>query len=213
MKLVNHFTKAIYLIVLIGLSPAFAGSYETFFQAAEADDATTIRGLIQRGFDPNSRDPKGQTALYLALRGGAENVAKALLDAPGLDIDALNGSDESALMMASLRGQTDWVRRLLDRGAQVNKPGWAPLHYAATGPEPAVSRLLLERGAAVDAVSPNRSTPLMMAARYGSEAHVDLLLAGGADPKARNDQGLAAADFARLAKRDALAARLDALAR
>jgi ankyrin repeat protein len=53
----------------------------------------------------------------------------------------------------------------------------------------------------------------MMAAQYGSEASVELLLSRGADPKARNDRGLGAADFARLGQRDALAARLEALAR
>jgi len=69
--------------------------------------------------------------------------------------------------------------------------------------------LLLDRGAPIDAGSPNGSTALMMAAQYGSEASVDLLLSRGADAKIKNDRGLTAGDFARLAKRDALAARLD----
>jgi ankyrin repeat protein len=53
----------------------------------------------------------------------------------------------------------------------------------------------------------------MMAARYGNEASVDLLLARGADPRARNDRSMNAAEFARSAGREALAARLEALAR
>jgi ankyrin repeat protein len=71
----------------------------------------------------------------------------------------------------------------------------------------------LDKGATIEALSPNRSTPLMMAARYGSEASVDLLLARGANTRLRNDRDMNAADFARSAGRDALAARLDALAR
>jgi ankyrin repeat protein len=63
----------------------------------------------------------------------------------------------------------------------------------------------------VDARSPNGSTPLMMAARYGSEASVDLLLARGANPKLRNQRDLSAADFARMDGRDALAQRLQTL--
>jgi ankyrin repeat protein len=116
-------------------------------------------------------------------------------------------------MMAALKGHADWVRKLIERGAQVNKTGWTPLHYAATGPNPAVVQLLLERGAQVDAESPNRTTPLMMAARYGNEAGVDILLARGADPKRTNDLGLSAADFARDAQRTALSARLSKLMR
>nr|WP_280150312.1 ankyrin repeat domain-containing protein [Piscinibacter sp. XHJ-5] len=172
-----------------------------------------MRTLIQRGFDANSRDSQGQTALYLALRGESFNVAEALLKDSSVDVNALNASDESALMIAALKGQTDWTRRLIERGAQINKPGWSPLHYAATGPDTAAVKLLLDRGGDINAESPNRTTPLMMAAQYGNEASVELLLARGADAKARNDRGLSAGDFARLAKREALATRLDALGR
>jgi uncharacterized protein len=210
----NRFRRVTQLVIAVGFcASAAAGSYEDFFRAAAIDDASTVRALIQRGFDANSRDPEGQTALYLALRSENFNVAEALLNERSVDLNALNAADESALMMAALKGQTDWTRRLIDRGAQVNKPGWSPLHYAASGPDTAAVKLLLDRGSAIDAESPNRTTPLMMASQYGSEASVDLLLARGADPKVRNDRGLSAGDFARLAKREALAARLDALAR
>lgn len=204
---------AFYLLVASAFSSAFAGSYEDFFEAVTSDNAIVISSLTRRGFDANSRDPSGQTGLFLALRGGSLQAADVLLKDPALDVNALNAAGESALMMAALKGRTEWARRLIERGAQVNKSGWSPLHYAATGPEPAVVTLLLERGAEVDAASPNRSTPLMMAAQYGSEASVDLLLARGADPRLKNDQGLSAADFARLGQRGALAARLDRLAR
>jgi ankyrin repeat protein len=70
-------------------------------------------------------------------------------------------------------------------------------------------KLLLDRGAPIDAGSPNGSTALMMAAQYGSEASVELLLSRGADAKIKNDRGLTAGDFARLAKRETLAAKLD----
>jgi ankyrin repeat protein len=208
-----YLKKVLYLLAAIGFSSAIAGSYEQFFQATMRDDAGAVSALVQRGVDPNSRDPSGQPALHVALRNGSFRVAEALLASPGIDVNAVNAADESALMMAALKGQADWSKKLLDKGAQVNKPGWSPLHYAAAGPEPAVVRLLLEQGAAIDAASPNRTTPLMMAAQYGSEANVDLLLARGADAKVRNDRGLSAADFARLGKRDALAARLDGLAK
>jgi ankyrin repeat protein len=74
-------------------------------------------------------------------------------------------------------------------------------------------RLLLERGAAVDARSPNGSTALMMAARYGSEEAVAMLLERGADVAARNQLDLGPADFARAVGRESLAKRLESLAR
>ena len=211
-KLRIYFKATFYLYIAIAISSAIAGSYEDFFTAILRDDPLTVSALLRRGFDVNSRDPQGQTGLFLALRGGSLKAAEALWESPSLELNGLNETDESALMIAALKGRLDWCQRLLERGAAVNKSGWSPLHYAATGPEPAVVKLLLERGAAVDAESPNRSTPLMMASRYGDEASIDLLLARGADPRRANDQKLKAADFARLAGRVALAARLDALA-
>jgi uncharacterized protein len=208
-RMMKHLKKLAYLCVAIGFSGVFAGSYDDFFRAVEVNDGVAIRALVQRGFDANSRDPKGQTGLILALRGGAFDAADALLKAPNVDVNALNDAGESALMMAALKGQADWSQRLIERGASIDKQGWSPIHYAATGPDTSVVKLLLDKGAPIDARSPNGSTPLMMAAQYGAEASVDLLLQRGADPRLRNERGLSAADFARLAKRDALAARLE----
>ncbi len=198
-----------YLVVLVCTSSANAGTSDDFFRAVRLDDARTVTQLLERGFDPNAVDEKGVPALALALRESSPKVAAALLAAPQIKVDATTPADETPVMMAALRGQPQWTQRLLDRGAQVNRPGWTPLHYAACGPEPEVVALLLARGAAVEALSPNRTTPLMMASRYGPEKAVDMLLARGASLKARNDAGLNAADFARLAGRESLAQRLD----
>lgn len=204
----KYFIFFVYLIALQVFSLARAGSYEDFFQAVQRDDERTVARLLAQGFDPNSRDPRGQTAMHLAMRDGSPKVAEALWQHRQLDVNALNADDESALMLAALRGQTPWVQRFLDRGAKVHKPGWSPIHYAATGPKAEVVALLLDRGAPIDAESPNRSTPLMMAARYGTEASVDLLLARGADAKRKNDLGLSAVEFARQSGRDFLIERL-----
>jgi ankyrin repeat protein len=213
MKFKRILKSAAYLSVAIGVSSALAGSYEDWFRAVNNDDAGAVQSLIQRGFDPNTRDEKGQTALYLALRGDDFKVADVLLRAPQLDVDAANPAGETALMMAALRGRTDWEARLLARGARLQREGWSPVLYAASGPEPQALSLLLDRGAPVDARSPNGTTPLMMAARYGSPDSVQVLLDHGADPKLRNDLSLSAADFAQQGGRPQLQQKLAALAR
>jgi uncharacterized protein len=203
----DHFRKAFYLIAVACFS-AFAAPTDDLFQAVQQDNGAAIGRLVAQGVDPNARRADGQTALILALRDESPKVLQALLAQPKLDVNQLNGHGESPLMLAALRGNLAAAESLLARGAKAHKDGWSPLHYAATGPEPQITRLLLARGAPVDALSPNRTTPLMMAARYGDERHVELLLAAGAQRSARNDKELTAADFARTASRDKLADRL-----
>jgi ankyrin repeat protein len=208
----KYFREAIYLLVAAVVSSANAQSVDEFFRAVNRGDGQSVAGLLARGVDPNVRDPRGQTALHLALRDDSPKVTEALLAHPAVDVNALNDAGESPLMMAALRGQLGWAERLLARGAKVHQAGWAPIHYAATGPEPKLVALLLDRGAPLEAESPNRSTPLMMAAGYGPEASVDLLLARGADARRRNDRDYDAAAFARQGGREFLVKRLQGAA-
>jgi uncharacterized protein len=205
----KHLRFVLYLIGAAYISTSFAGAFEDFFQAVRTDDPNTVAQLLQRGFDPNAHEEGGQTALGLAVREGSEKVIGVLLKDQQLQIDAQNHAGETALMLAALKGRLDTARRLLERGAVAHQAGWNALHYAASGPNPQIVTLLLERGAPVDARSPNGSTALMMAARYGSEQSVALLLERQADAAIRNERGLNAADFARAAGREALAKRLE----
>jgi ankyrin repeat protein len=205
----NHFKKIVYLVVALSFSSAHAGSYEDFFVAIKNDNASLLSGLLDRGFDPNTRDPKGQPGLTMALQERSPKALKALLERRDIDINALNQAGESPLMMAALKGDVPAAQQLLERGAKVNQSGWAPLHYAATGPETRLVQLLLERGAEINAPSPNGTTPLMMAAQYGTEDSVRLLLERGADASRRNDRGMRAADFAKLSGREPVIKRLE----
>ena len=82
-------------------------------------------------------------------------------------------------MLTALRGQLELAKALIAKGADVNKTGWTPLHYAGSSGHVDMIRLLLEHSAYIDAESPNGSTPLMMAAMYGNDAAVQLLLDEG----------------------------------
>lgn len=177
----------------------WAGAYEDFFVAILRDDDAAIAALLRRGFDPNTRDPKGQVGLTIALQNGSSKAFAALLASSQVNVEARNAQDESPLMMAALKGNLEAVKALLARDADVNKTGWTPLHYAASAgsrQHVAIIALLLENHAYIDATSPNGTTPLMMAAQYGSNEAVQLLLDEGADPTLKNQLGLTAADFA-----------------
>ena len=199
--LIKYFKIVLYLCVFIGYSSAWAGSYEDFFKAIKTDDAGTVRTLLARGFDPNVPDPSGQNGLFLAIREPSLNVANVLIDWPKTKVESRNKANESPLMIASLKGHTAIVKKLIERDADVNKPGWTPLHYAATFGHLEIMTLLLDNHAYIDASSPNESTPLMMAALYGTPSAVKLLLEAGADPSIKNSLGMTAIDFAHRDKR------------
>ena len=185
----------------MNFSLSFAGVYDDFFRAIVGDDARSVQALLQRGFDPNTVNPEGVPALMLALRLPAPKVADVLVGWPQTKVDVRNAQDESPLMLAALRGQLDLVKKLVERDADVNKTGWTPLHYAATGGHVPVIEFLLEHSAYIDAESPNGTTPLMMAAMYGSPEAVKHLIQAGADLQVRNGANMTALDFAQRGNR------------
>jgi ankyrin repeat protein len=203
-------------MMTVGLAPwlaAGAQSYVEFFRAIDVDNERAVIELLARGFDANTPDERGQHPLFLALRAESDKVTKALLEHAATEVDHANALGETPLMMAALRGREAWVLALIGRGARVNREGWTPLHYAASGPSLAVLKLLVERGAALDARAPNGSTPLMVGAQHGSEEAVVMLLERGADARLRDSRGRSASDLARHAGREGLAARIDPSAR
>ena len=195
---------------------AWASSFDDFFIAIKKNVAPAVRQLAQRGFDLNTRSTEGEHALYLAIRDEAPDVALYLLSQPKVDVEARTAKDESPLMIAAIKGRLELAKRLIARKAEVNKTGWTPLHYAASNANEnsaAMVRLLLEHHAYIDAESPNRTTPLMMAAHYGNPGVVKLLLEEGADPLLKNQLGLSAIDFAQRANRQSSAEIISAFVR
>lgn len=186
------------MAMLLAMPPAiFAGAFDDFFHAAKMDDAKEIISLLRRGLDPNLVEPeRGDTGLILALREGSMNVFDVLVNARGTDIEIKARNGDTALMIASYKGNRRAVEVLLAKGAQVNRPGWTALHYAATGGHNEIVQILLDKSAYIDAASPNNTTPIMMAARGGHILTVKLLLDEGADAMLKNDVGMTAIDFA-----------------
>lgn len=194
----NHLIRCFLLGVLVLVSSAVkADTYKDFMLAVKFNDAPAVLAQLMQGMDPNSVEvTRGETVMMIALREKSMKVFDVLLKHVDLRPDARANNGDTALMIASFMGNMRAVGQLIDAGAEINQPGWTSLHYAAANGNTKVIGLLLEHSAYIDAQSPNKTTPLMMAVRSGKISAVQILLDEGADIHVKNSLGLTAMDFA-----------------
>lgn len=142
------------------------------------------RFLLAHGANVNLRGEGGLTALHLAVAFAGPEAVRFVLEA-GADPQVRDDHGDTALH--SVRN-VDSARALLDAGAEVddrNDRGGTPLHDAVrvavwSPAAEAVTELLLERGAAIEARDADGATPLLVAAWLGPPEAVALLLRHGA---------------------------------
>ncbi len=158
--------------------------------AAMCADAETVNTLLKAGADVKAKNKAGATAL---LRAATFPARAELLLTAGADVAVQSESGNSALMLAARKpGNSALVKRLLERGADVNAKnglGATALMGAVAAGDADSVNLLLDKGADVNA-APAMSgegfifgggrTPLMWAAFRGDVDLVKLLLARGA---------------------------------
>ncbi len=178
--------------------------------AAAEGHSDVVGALLEIGADPKTVSKSGFNALAFAV---AENdVASArLLLAAGLDPNFALPSGNKILMMAMAYGHTEAASVLLDSGADIratDRGGNTPLHVAAQSGNLVLVKQLLEKGADPNVrtarvtlqaarggggggrtVAGGSLTPLMIAARANQLETMKLLVAGGADPLLRADNG------------------------
>jgi ankyrin repeat protein len=192
------------LILATALTPSWAyaqteSQIAAITKAAKFDDVREVKTLIDKGMNPNQKDPRGMPILMVAIQENSVKTVDYLINVKGIDLNQPNMTSETPLMFASLYGLFPEVKVLVNqKEVPVNRPGWTPLHYACTNGHLEIAQFLLEKGAVVDAPSPNETTPLMMAIRAGNIQLVRLLLDRGADIRIRNQQGYSAIDVAEL---------------
>lgn len=168
-----------------------------FSNQMELGDVRAATAWLDAGLPPDFMGSRIGSGLMIGAWNGNLELMRLFL-ARGADINQRNNNGESALALAAWQGKKAAVEWLLAHGASINVPDkyWSPLHYAVFGGHDAVAELLLERGANLDARSPNGSSVLMMAVYEGREAIARKLLSRGARTDVRNDWGDGAMEWA-----------------
>ena len=144
--------------------------------------------------------------------GRTDRVQELARRVPAL-IDAVSPDGFSPLGLAAFFGREDTAEFLIDEGADVNARsrnalGVAPLHSAVAARKARIVAALHEAGALPGPVQQGGFTPLHSAAAIGEVGIVKLLLASGADAKARTDDGKTALAMAEEKNQKAAAALL-----
>ena len=111
----------------------------------------------------------------------------------------VNANNDSALIVAVKKGETNAIELLLSWGAQIESHDLnnsTALHWAASRGHVDAVTCLLEHGALLEARGWGNNTPLNFAVRDGKSAVVELLLKKNASVNARNSKGQNALDIA-----------------
>lgn len=163
------------------------------FRAATNGHFGLCRTLIQRGADTNNNSKDNdQTILGQAAGNGKITTVNVLLEA-GTQVEGEDSKSRTPLFRAATTGKLNVCRALLDHKASPNTgpaymslPGgdevWTTtLGGAILSGHTDIVKLLVERGADLEATDEYSRTPLFLAAEYGVLEDVKILMEAGAD--------------------------------
>jgi len=201
------------------------GGQTALMWAAAEGHSAVVAGLIEMGARVDAASKAGFTALVFATIKDADESMRILL-AAGADPNVTLRSGAKPLVVALQYRHTAAALRLIDSGADIgvrDRSGNSMLHLAAQTGDMQLVRSLLAKRAEPNARTPKSTapvgarggggggrggptgeqTPLMMAARGDHEEVMRALVAAGADPHLKAQDGtsvlMAAASGARLA--------------
>jgi ankyrin repeat protein len=156
---------------------------DALIAAARQGDMLALVPLLQQGTAVNVRDGSQRTPLILAVRGGHLPAVRALIAAKA-DLDLRDLDNRTALIEAARRKDSRAALDLVAAGADVNladRGGWTALMHAAKEGTVASARQIIrsKKQSSLDAMAPDKTSALSIAAERGRTALVRLLIEAG----------------------------------
>eukprot|EP01036_Dinobryon_divergens_P031481 gene31481-40883_t len=143
-----------------------------------------VKKLLEKGCSINTKSANGNTALIRCAFDNREDSLDFVLSCNGLEIDAKNSNEETALIVATKGGNCSILSKLLQHQASVNlsdNVGRTALFVAVAGKKEAAIDLLLNASADLNIVDVFGVSPLMLAIQRQSPiAVIEKLLLKGA---------------------------------
>jgi ankyrin repeat protein len=177
--------------------------------ASGGDAAALARLLADRPDRIDAKDSMGLRPLQYAASWGQIETGKVLLEH---GVDPNGGDGWTPLQYAVGKGYREMVELLLDGGADVNaKCPWddsTALHTAVIHKQVPIVRLLIDRGASVDAETKSGWNACHFAAGEGDIESLQILVDHGTDWRAVNAGGQTPAQVAKANGRKEIVALL-----
>lgn len=101
----------------VAINAQASNGWSAVMMATAKNHADLLRKLATAGADPNLADVYGWTPLMRAAFDHHEAAFAALLEWPGLDLEATNRNGQTALHLAVIGGHAEMVKTLVERGA------------------------------------------------------------------------------------------------
>ena len=179
---------AILLKAVAGINGKDEKGWRPMHWAIVADEWDLVKAFIREGADIFAGHQQ-QSGVDIARQMGSEaQLIEAFIAVKGVDatLEGIGISDLDTLIGAigaARNGQTDLVKFLVERGADLNYKsiGWSPLMAAVSSGRLDLVKFLVEKGADINARNRSSWTALLVAAGKGHTEIVKFLVEKGAD--------------------------------
>jgi ankyrin repeat protein len=140
----------------------------------------------------NSKDERGNTCYHIACEFDNVEILREFIIKNYADIDSVDNTNNTPLLLASIKSYYECVKLLIENGADVNKASnndYTPIIVASENGNSSLVELLFENGADINKTNKANNTPLLIASKNGHCCCVELLIKNGAIVNKDNHYG------------------------
>lgn len=165
--------------------------------AAMANNGSLVSLAIDNKADMKAKDINGLNALMYSIFAGNYEMVENILDYDRSSVNCIDNNFSTPLVFAILKRDKDITKKLIESGAYINsKSARRALNVAIEIGDLHIAKILLDRGARINAKDLKGIPPIIVAASNNNTEAVKFLVNNGARIKTKDPSGLSPIDYA-----------------